>query len=104
MKNILISWALPTTRQQGGPLPVEEIRGVVIELSADGGANFSAVGAEFPASVTEVPVNDLPFSDQYVVRGTVIDTLDQSGNPVLFPFAIADTSPPGDMTIQVTFP
>jgi hypothetical protein len=104
MKNILISWVLPTNRQQGGPLPVEEIRGVLIEVSADNGANFSPVGGEFPPTTLSVAVNDLPFSDQYQVRGTVIDTLDQAGNAVVVPFTISDSSPPGDLSIEVTFP
>jgi hypothetical protein len=44
----------------------------------------------------------LPASDQYVVRGWVTDTDNQTGNPVSVPFAIADDSPPGDLTIEVT--
>jgi hypothetical protein len=101
MKNVLISWVLPTTRQEGGPLPVSEIQHATIELSADSGANFSPLG-QFATDVLSTPVNDLPASDQYVVRGWVTDTDNQTGNPVSVPFAIADDSPPGDLTIEVT--
>jgi len=101
MKNVLISWVLPTTRQLGGPLLIADIANTKIELSADGGATYSLVG-DF-SGVLEVPVNDLPFSDQYMVRGTVIDTTAQSSNPVVVPFAITDTSPPGDLAISLSF-
>jgi hypothetical protein len=101
MKNVTISWVLPTTRQEGGPLPVDEIQHATIELSADGGANFSPIG-QFAPDVLSTPVNDLPVSDQYVVRGWVTDTVGQNGNQVSVPFAIADDSPPGDLSIEVT--
>lgn len=103
MKNVIISWVLPTTRQLGGPLPVEDIEHVVIELSADAGASYSLIG-DFPPSVLSVPVNDLPFSDQYIVRGTVVDTALQPGNSVTKPFTVGDDSPPGDLVITIEFP
>ncbi len=103
MKNILITWVLPTTRQLGAPLPVSEILNAHIELSANGGADFSSIGDFDPATLS-VPVNDLPFSDQYVVRGNVVDTDDQPGNFVAVAFTVADDSPPGDLVITIEFP
>ena len=100
MKNIIISWILPTTRQSGGPLPVEEIQHATLELSADGGVNYSPLG-EFPPATLSLPVNDLPFSDQYVVRGTVVDVAGAIGNPVTEAFVLADDSPPGDLAINI---
>ena len=100
MKNIIISWILPTTRQQGGALPVEEIQHVTLELSANGGVDWSPLG-DFPPATLETPVNDLPFSDQYQVRGYAVDTALQPGNVVTVPFVVADDSPPGDLEVTI---
>jgi len=100
MKNIIINWVLPTTRQQGGALPVEDIRDAVIELSADAGASFSLIGQFVPGQLS-VPVNDLPFSDQYIVRGRCFDNANQPGLWTETPFALSDDSPPGDLVITV---
>ena len=100
MKNIIISWVLPTTRQLGGALPVAEIRDAEIELSADAGATYTLVG-QFPPATLEVPVNDLPFSDQYIARGRCFDTADQPGNWYEAPFVLADDSPPGDLEVTI---
>lgn len=103
MKNVLFQITLPTARKLGGPLPVEEIRDYTLELSADAGASFTPVGV-LPASTLEVPVNDLPFSDQYIVRGFCSDIADRDGDPIDVPFVVADDSPPGTLTINVAFP
>lgn len=103
MRNVIINWVLPTTRKLGGPLPESEIQHVVIEMSADAGASYSLIG-DFPPAELSVPVNDLPFSDQYVVRGTVVDTDLQPGNSVTQSFVVSDTSPPGDLVITIEFP
>lgn len=100
MKNIIINWVLPTIRQLGGPLPISQIRDVEIELSADAGASFSGLGF-FLSDQLSTPVNDLPFSDQYMVRGRCFDTADQSGGWVVVPFTLADNSPPGDLSITI---
>lgn len=101
MKNIVIAWSLPTTRQQGGNLPVDEILHADIELSADAGVSYTAVGGPYIPTVLEVPINDLPFSDQYIARGRAVDTLNQPGNWTEVGFVLADDSPPGDMIVNV---
>jgi hypothetical protein len=101
MRNVIFHWVLPAVRQLGGALPVDEIQYVEIELSADGGTNYSPVGGPFAPDVLEAPVNDLPFSDQYVVRGRVTDTDDQTGSWITVPFEVADNSPPGALEISV---
>lgn len=100
MKSIRISWTLPTVREMGGAITPAEIAAVEIELSADGGANFSPVSS-FPSDKLEAIVADLPFSDAYVVRGRAIDTTSQAGQWSTLPFAVVDTSPPGALTISV---
>jgi len=100
MKSILIQWVLPIVRQLGGPLPIEEIRDAEIELSADAGASYSTVGI-FQSGVLQTPVADLPFSDQYIVRGRCYDIADQPGNWFEVPFTLGDDSPPGDLVITI---
>ena len=101
MKNIIISWLLPTIRQAGGPLAPTDIANVELELSADGGANFAAIGL-FPPATLETPVNDLPFSDQYQVRGRAYDLDGRVGNWTTESFVLSDNSPPGGLVITVT--
>lgn len=101
MKTILINWILPTTRQQGGPLTPADIARVEIEISADNGANFTPVGT-FTPDILETTVVDLPFGDQYQVRGRVVDQTDQAGEWAVEAFTLVDTSPPGTVGITVT--
>ena len=101
MKSMRISWTLPTVREQGGPLSPDDVAEVQIELSADGGANYSAVGV-FAPDTLETVVADLPFSDAYVVRGRAIDKTAQAGQWSVLPFAVVDTSPPGVLGLEVT--
>ena len=103
MKNIIIQWVLPTARQLGGPLPVEEILHVEIELSADAGGSYAPLGP-FPTDVLEYPVNDLPFSDQYIARGRAVDLDGQPGSWYEKPFTLGDDSPPGDLVVSVLIP
>lgn len=100
MKNIIIQWVLPTTRQLGGALPVAEITHAEIELSADAGASYSPINT-FAPDTLEVPVNDLPFADTYIARGRVQDTAGVDGNWFEAPFTLADDSPPGALTINI---
>lgn len=82
-------------------MPVEDISDVTMELSANAGVDYASIGGPFATDVLEAPVNDLPFSDQYVVRGRVTDTNGNPGNFVEVPFTIGDDSPPGDLVITV---
>lgn len=102
MRNVRISWDLPTTREQGGPLDVSEINYVEVELSADGGANFSPVDQVSPPA-TDIQINDLPFGDTYVVRLRVLDQSLRASADVDTPFAVSDDSAPGVVqNVQVT--
>lgn len=98
---LIIEWELPTTRQPSGrPLAVEDIAEVIIELSADGGANFVVLG-EFPPSVLTTEVSDLADGD-WLVRGTCVDTRGKASDPpALLPVPI-DTDAPGAVTLRFT--
>lgn len=92
MTNITVKWVLPTTREKGGALPVEEIDAVILEMSADGGAKYVAVD-EFPPDVLETVVPELEPGDWYF-RASVRDTLMQVGKPTVRNKVLTDTSSP----------
>ena len=104
MQTVIIGWTLPTTRESGRPLPPEEIRHVRIELSADGGANYVLLG-DFAPTELQTTLPDLDFGE-YLVRGLVADTKGRVSQPGFGTFEIVppvDETPPGPVTITITF-
>lgn len=99
MTDINVRWVLPTTREKGGALPVDEIDAVIIEQSADGGVSYVAID-EFPPDVLETQVVELD-PGEWFFRGLVRDKLGQVGKPVARSILVADTSPPG-MLLSLT--
>ena len=53
MANARLTWVLPTNRIQGEALPEAQIAFVEIQMSADGGANYSGLA--------QVPPPELEF-------------------------------------------
>lgn len=96
-KNVTGTWALPTTRQQGGPLPIEEIQRTLVEMSADGGANFVDLVNVGPTDAQQFFIPDLE-QGAYVFRFTVFDTAGQAGTVHTERVEVADDSPPGPIT------
>lgn len=92
MTDITVRWVLPTTREKGGALPVDEIDAVILEQSADGGANYAAID-EFPPDTLETVVTELD-PGEWFFRGLVRDKLGQVGKPVARSILVKDTSPP----------
>ena len=71
MKTVNLNWDLPTTRVDGSALLVSEIAGVLIQISADNGANFSDLEfVQAPDNALVVP--DLVDGD-YIFRAIVVD-------------------------------
>lgn len=97
MTDITVRWVLPTTREKGGALPVDEIDAVIIEQSADGGINYVAID-EFPPEVLETAVVELD-PGEWFFRGLVRDKLGQVSKPVARSILIKDTSPPGALLL-----
>jgi hypothetical protein len=58
MSNAVLAWTLPTTRVEGEALPEAQIDFCEIQMSADGGANFSGVVQAGPAVLTQT-IEDL---------------------------------------------
>jgi len=100
--NVTLEWDLPVTRESGNPLSQSEIGHVIIELSADGGSNFTEINTKSPAEEQKVMVPDLEVGD-WVFRLTVTDISGRSGQPHLEPFVIPDEAPPGSvLNVRVT--
>jgi hypothetical protein len=97
MNNAKVTWDLPTTRESGGPLPVEEIAGVDVSMSADLGANWTALGRVEPSELQEMSINDLAPGD-WIFRMVVRDTDDRPSTEVDAPFKIEDETAPSGVT------
>lgn len=98
--NVTLSWALPTTRESGKPLAVEDIQRVVVEVSANGGADWALVGT-FAPDVLSTQVTDLDFGT-WLFRGIVVDNKGRSSAPLEAVLVNEDTSPPSALlTLEV---
>lgn len=98
--NVTLSWALPTTRESGKPLAVEDIQSVVVEVSANDGADWALVGS-FPPNVLSTEVTDLDFGT-WLFRGIVVDTKGRPSAPLQAVLVNEDTSPPSALlTLEV---
>ena len=92
-KDVNVAWDLPTTRQGGGDLPLDEIAETRVGLSADGGANFTPLAPVPPTAVQEVNVPELEVGDWHF-QMIVVDTLGQPSPPANHIETVADDSPP----------
>lgn len=101
MANVRVQWVLPTTRESGKPLNPADIKHVVIEVSADGGANYAPVG-EFAPNELETTIQDVDFGEWFF-RGTVVDTKDRASNPVVASILNEDTTAPSELTLTLSF-
>ena len=90
--NITLVWALPTTRESGKPLAVEDIRHVAVDVSADGGDTWALLGA-FPPNVLSTEVTDLDFGT-WTFRGVVEDIKGRVSAPLVATLVNEDTTPP----------
>lgn len=98
MAQITLSWVLPTTRANGQALTPDELAGVEIRMSADGGATFGAP-AVVPPSVTQEFVVGSLVAGSYLFRfvvedlqGRRSDSYDAVGDVLAAPSALADVT------------
>ena len=94
--NVTVSWTLPTTRVSGNPIDPNNLAGVDVSLSADGGVNFALTDTIIPTDPQEVFFPDLVDGD-YAVRLVVRLVSGQASAGVDTPFTL-DTSVPNDVT------
>ena len=99
MKTAVVTWELPTTRVSGGPITLNEIAGVAVSLSADGGANFATLSNVLVPNPMTITIPDLVDGD-YIVRLVVVAKGGTRSANSETPFTVitADNSPPG--TVQ----
>lgn len=91
MATVKATWALPTpTRDQ------RAIKHVRLELSADAGANFTALGNVLAAAPQEFVLTDVDPGSNYRVRATIVDSADVAGTPLVRSFVV-NATPPGQV-------
>jgi len=71
MKNVLLSWTLPTTRVDGSPLAPAEIAGTEVFIRVEGAPDFVLL-ATVPAPQTSLRQTELD-SGTYEFRVVVVD-------------------------------
>ena len=92
MATVRLNWTLPTKRTSGFPLSPDEIKHTVVEMSADGGANWVGIG-QFPNNVLTTDVTELEPGNWFF-RGFVVDTNGKASAVKAASVLIPDTSPP----------
>lgn len=97
MADVKVLWELPTTRDSGRPLKVEDIDYVRLEMSADEGVNFVTIDV-FAPDVLETIVPELEIGT-WVFRGTVVDKKARESDPVVASIVIEDESAPGPLKL-----
>ena len=80
MANVRIRYDLPTARVDGKALPIDQIAGVRVLISADGGTNFGLLNV-VPPSQNEYLQTELE-AGTWVFRLEVEDTNGQRSAPV----------------------
>ena len=101
MNNLTVTWKLPTSRTGGGQLTPADLDDTIVEMSADGGSNYSPLDPVPPDAPQQAYIPDLPFGT-YHFRITVVDLLGQTSAPLEGSYTLQDTSAPNPAT-DLTF-
>lgn len=100
-KSVVLSWELPTSREEGGPLAFSEIRDTQVELSLNGGVDYVPLDTVLPTDLQELSGGDLQYGTYYF-KFVVTDIDGLSGAALEFPVAVPDDSAPGQVVnVQV---
>ena len=101
MKTALSTWDLPTTRESGNPLPVDEILHVEVSVSADLGATYTVLDSVIPPD-TELTVPDLE-AGEWRFRLVVVDINNRRSADVDVSVVVPDETAPGVVTnVQIS--
>jgi len=101
-KTVVLTWELPTTREEGGPLDPSEILNTAVELSLNGGVDYVPLSTIPPIDPQTLSGGDLQFGTYYF-RFVVTDVAGLPSLPLDFPVDVPDDSAPGQVVnVQVT--
>lgn len=95
MANVKLTWVLPTQRASGRPLNEQDIAGVEIAASADGGQTYGVLDV-LPPPVLETVVNELE-PGEWFFRGVVVDQAGRRSASRVASIVVPDESPPGEL-------
>lgn len=102
MAQVRLSWVLPSTRSNGVGMGPDEVHGVEIRMSADGGTNFGGAAWVLATEPQEFVVDNL-VAGSYLFRmvvedkdGRRSDSYDAPADVLAAPSALAD------VTVEVT--
>lgn len=100
-KSILATIAHPTTRADGDPLTVAEIKHVIIEMRAEAATTWTPVGQPMlPTQLTRT-IQNLPGGG-YRVRATWVDTQDRPSVPAEQQITVPTAAPnAGSITLTL---
>ena len=99
MPTAVVSWTLPTTKENGNPLPVTDIVGVDVSLSTDSGQTFILLDTVPSGVPQEYSILDLA-NGEYIVRLRVV-SVDGKSVPVNTQFAVVASAPNPVTNVQV---
>ncbi len=94
MANVKAVLVHPTTRADGTPFPLSELKHVVIETRADAATTWTAVGQPMTPSQTERTIQNVP-GGVWRYRATWVDTADRASPAVEAVISIAVANPVG---------
>lgn len=95
--NIRGTWALPTTRASGLPLSPDDIDFTRIDVSLDGGNNWTELTRVPPSGTQEFFIPDAEIGT-WNFRGIVFDTDGRDAPPVTGSATVPDETAPGPIT------
>lgn len=97
MKTMTVTWALPVTRESGGPLLPADIQHTRVEMRVVGAPTFTVMGSVLPGDVQTFTITDVDVGD-WELRLVVVDTAGRESAPVDTPFNVPDESAPSGVT------
>ena len=94
MKNVTVTWDLPTQRESGFPLNPADIANVEFGMRVVGAPDFTVLGTVLPTDPQTFAVADVDIGD-WEIRLVVVDTAARRSADVIAPFTVPDETNPG---------
>lgn len=102
MKNVTVTWDLPTELTDGVVLNIENIRHVQVDMSADAGENWSELDIILPNAEQKVFIPELEKGDWSVALTVVLMDGRKSAQAVAT-FNVPSDAPPNEVSnIDIT--